>query len=73
MRKAIVALSLTAFTLGSFAVIDTASAAHAKMTKMGCIVGKQKYDATVGKCMEAKPVKKAAKSMTKKPVVKKTM
>lgn len=73
MRKAIVALTMTAFTLGAFATIDTASAAPAKMTKMGCMVGKQKYDATQGKCIDAKPVKKAAKSSLKKPVMKKAM
>ena len=73
MRKALVALTLTAFSLGAFATIDTASAAPAKMTKMGCMVGKQKYDAAMGKCVEAKPVKKAMKSSMKKPVMKKAM
>lgn len=72
MRKAIVALSMTAFALGSFASIDTASAAAAKMTKMGCIVGKQKYDAAQGKCMNARPVKKVVKA-SKKPAMKKAM
>ena len=70
MRKAIVALSMSAFALASLGTIDTAAAAPAKMSKMGCVVGKQKWDSKVGKCVDAKPVKKAVKSM-KKPVMKK--
>ena len=72
MRKAIVALSMSAFALASFSAIDTASAATAKMSKMGCVVGKQKWDAKVGKCVDAKPVKKAVKSMKKPAAVKST-
>ncbi len=61
MRKAFVALTAAAFAIGAFGAIDTASAAKAKMTTKGCIVGKQKWDATEGKCVDAKPVVKAAK------------
>ena len=59
MRKALVALSTVAFALSAFATIETASAAD-KTTKMGCMVGKQKWDASVGKCVDGAPVKKAA-------------
>ena len=61
MRKAIVALTMSAFALGAIAPIESAFAAQPKMSKMGCVVGKQKWDAGVGKCVEAKLVKKAAK------------
>ena len=67
MRKALVALSTVAFALSAFATIETASAAD-KMTKMGCMVGKQKWDASVGKCMDAPAsAKKAAKKSAKAP------
>lgn len=60
MRRTTVIISAVAFALCSLASIDTASAAKAaKTTKMGCVVGKEKWDATVGKCAPAKPVKKA--------------
>ena len=68
MRKALVALTAAAFALGTFGAIETASAAKAKTTSKGCIVGKQKWDASDQKCVDAKPVKKAA---AKKPAVKK--
>ena len=56
MRKSLVALSTVALAISAFATINTASAAP-KMSKMGCVVGKQKWDATQGKCVDAKPVK----------------
>lgn len=59
MRRILVALSLAAFAAGSMAVTAEAAKAPAK-TKMGCMVGKEKWDASVGKCMAAAPVKKAA-------------
>ena len=59
MRKILVALSITAFAAGL--AVSTADAAKAPAkTKMGCIVGKEKWDASVGKCGPAKMVKKAA-------------
>ncbi len=73
MRKALVALSLSAFTLSSLGALTSASAAPAKMSKMGCIVGKQKWDAPMAKCVDAKPVKKVSKTLKKKPAVKKAM
>ena len=68
MRKALVALTAAAFALGTFGVIETASAAKAKTTAKGCIIGKQKWNAGEGKCMDAKPVAKAVKKApAKKP------
>lgn len=79
MRKALVALSLGAFVVGATAPAMEASAASPKLSKMGCVVGKQRWDASIGKCVDGKPVAKvkskakpkAAPKMTKKPVVKK--
>jgi hypothetical protein len=65
MRKAFIALSTAAFALGTFGAIETASAAAAKKTAKGCIVGKQKWDASAGACVDAKPVKKAAAAKKK--------
>lgn len=48
-----------ALAAGSGGIADAAKAP--KKTKMGCIVGKEKWDASAGKCVAAKPVKKAAK------------
>ena len=72
MRRALVALSLSAFALTGLAPISSASAKPATMSKFGCVVGKQTWNAKDGKCVDAKPVKKAAKS-TKKPAPKKAM
>lgn len=57
MRKILVALTITAFAAGL-----AATGADAAKTKMGCTVGKEKWDASVGKCMPKKVVKKAAKA-----------
>jgi hypothetical protein len=66
MRKTVIALSATAFALSTLAIVSPVSAAtKAKTTKMGCIVGKQKYNAVEGKCIDAKPVKKAVKATKK--------
>jgi hypothetical protein len=65
MRKVLVAMTAAAFAFGTFGAIDTASAAKAKTTSKGCIIGKQKWDATEGKCVAAKPVTKAAKKVKK--------
>ena len=71
MRKALVAITMSAFALGALGTLDTATAAPAKMSKFGCVIGKQKWDAKAAKCMDAKPVKKA--SSMKKPAPKKAM
>ena len=72
MRKALVALSAAAFAVGTFGAIETASAAKAKTSAKGCIIGKQKWDASNAKCVDAKPVKKAAaKKAPAKPAAKK--
>lgn len=65
MRKAFIALSTAAFALGTFGAIETASAAKAKLTPKGCIVGKQKWDASNAKCVDAKPVAKKAAAKKK--------
>lgn len=65
MRKTVIALSATAFALGSMVLIADSASAAAKLTKMGCVAGKQTYSATDGKCVDAKPVKKAAKAAKK--------
>jgi len=56
MRSMIVAIGLAALAVGSFV-----QPAAAKKSKMGCEVGKEHWDATVGKCMPGKSVKKATK------------
>jgi uncharacterized membrane protein len=66
MRKAFIALSTVAFALGTFSAIEVASAAAAKTTAKGCIIGKQKWNAVDAKCVDAKPVKKAAKKAAAK-------
>jgi hypothetical protein len=68
MRKTMIALSATAFALGSMVLVAGSASAAPKMSKMGCMVGKQTYNATEGKCIDAKPVKKAAKKAAKKAV-----
>lgn len=74
MRKALVVLSLGAFVVGAIAPALEASAAP-KLSKMGCVVGKQRWDASIGKCVDGKPVAKAkakaAKPAPKSPMVKK--
>ena len=60
MRKALVTLSTVAFALSAFATLEVASAASApKLSKLGCMVGKEKWDASIGKCVPGAPVKKA--------------
>lgn len=63
MRTIVVALSAAAFALASLSL--SASAKAPQKTKMGCIVGKEKYDAVAGKCMP-KPAKTAAQKAVKK-------
>ena len=67
MRKALVTLSTVAFALSAFATIEMASAAEPKMTKMGCKVGSEKWDASIGKCVPGAPVKKAKAAKAKAP------
>ena len=71
MRKALIAVSTVAFALSAFATIETASAAE-KLSKMGCMVGKQKWDASAGKCMDAPAAAKKAKKSAKAPKAVKT-
>lgn len=61
MRRFVVALSIVAFAAGLSVTVADAAKEPAK-TKMGCIVGKEKWDATAGKCAPAAKaaVKKAA-------------
>ena len=59
MRKFVIALSAVGFAVSTMGIADMALAAKApKKTKLGCVVGKEKWDASVGKCA---PVKKAKK------------
>jgi hypothetical protein len=60
MRKIIATAFVAAFAASMMPVTADAAKAPAK-TKLGCIKGKEKWDAGAGKCMAAKPVKKAAK------------
>lgn len=62
MRR-ILAAAVTAAFVASMMPI-AAEAAPAK-SKMGCVIGKEKWDASAGKCMPAKSVKKASKAATK--------
>ena len=62
MRKIFAALTIAAFSTGL--AMSTADAAKAPAkTKMGCVKGKEKWNAGIGKCEAAKKkmVKKAAK------------
>jgi hypothetical protein len=65
MRKFLVALSAAAFAAGIGAVtLETAEAKKAPAkTTLGCVKGKEKWNATAGKCeaVKKKAVKKAAK------------
>jgi hypothetical protein len=59
-----VALSVFAFALTSLSLTTEA----AQKTKMGCVVGKQKWDASQGKCVDQtskKPAKKTGKKAKK--------
>ena len=61
MRKLMVALSVFAFALTSLSLTTHA----AQKTTMGCVVGKQKWDASQGKCVD-QASKKSGKKTTKK-------
>jgi hypothetical protein len=56
MRKVLIMLSTTAFALGGLAAFDSASA-HKMLSHMGCKIGWEKWDASVGKCVSAKMVR----------------
>ena len=58
IAAAVLAGSLTVAVPAGQADAATKSAS-VKKTKLGCIVGKERWNASVGKCMAAKPVKKA--------------
>jgi len=61
MRIRIVALSL-----GALVIASVAHPATAAKTKMGCERGKEIWDASAGKCVPGKYVKKASKKAEKK-------
>lgn len=72
MTKTLSLLTAIAFALGTnFVSVEPISAAKAPAkTKLGCIKGKEKWDASIGKCMavKKKPVKKAKAKPAKKMV-----
>ncbi len=51
--------------IGSSGVAEAKKAAGPKKSYFGCVVGKERWDASVGKCVAAKPVKKVAKKAAK--------
>lgn len=60
MRAMIVAIGLAALAAGVLA-----QPAAAKKSKMGCEVGKEIWDASIGKCVVGKHSKKSAKKVKK--------
>ena len=60
MRAMIVAIGLAALAAGVLA-----QPAAAKKSKMGCEVGKEIWDASIGKCVAGKYSKKPAKKAKK--------
>jgi hypothetical protein len=56
MRSMIIAIGLAALAAGGFV-----QPAAAKKSKMGCEVGKEHWDASVGKCVAGKSAAKAKK------------
>ncbi len=58
MRRLIAIACVAAFAASMMPMTADAAKAPAK-SKMGCIVGKEKWDAGNGKCQPAKPVAKA--------------
>lgn len=60
MRSMMIAVGLAAFAIGSLA-----QPAAAKKSKMGCEIGKEIWDATVGKCVAGKYARKTAKKSKK--------
>jgi hypothetical protein len=70
MRKLATALAIA---LGAALTLNAPAPAEAapKKTKMGCVVGKEKWDASVGKCQAAKKGKVAKKAAKKAPKAKK--
>lgn len=66
MGKILNILVAAAFASGLAAVGTPAFAKkEPAKTKMGCIKGKEKWNASAGKCEKAKPVKKAKKKKKK--------
>jgi hypothetical protein len=59
MRFKIVLLSLGALAMaGAFATGSFVHPAAAAKTKLGCEIGKEKWDATIGKCVPGQHAKK---------------
>jgi hypothetical protein len=70
MRRLLVALGATAFVMGIVGTAEAASPAKqasVAKSKMGCIIGKEKWNAIDGKCVAAVPVKKPAGKAAAKP------
>lgn len=62
MRKFLIALGAVGFAASTMGVADMALAAKApKKTKLGCVVGKEKWDAGAGKCAPAMKAKQKGK------------
>lgn len=71
MRKLLNILVAAAFAAGTATAVTPAFAKkEPAKTKLGCIKGKEKWNASVGKCEASKPAKKAAKPAKKKPAKK---
>jgi hypothetical protein len=63
MRRSLAATAAAVLAFGTTATLSShaEAAKQPAKTKMGCVVGKEKWDASQGKCIAAAPVKKAAK------------
>jgi hypothetical protein len=65
-------MRIVAYGLGALALaglVYSASPAEAAKSKMGCMIGKEHWDATAGKCVAGKA--KAHKAAKKAPAAKK--
>jgi hypothetical protein len=58
-----------AVALAAALIAAPVSFSNAATTKLGCVIGKEKWDATMGKCVPAtkEPKKTSAKKKTKAP------
>jgi hypothetical protein len=61
MRSMIVAIGLAAFAVGAFV-----QPAAAKKSKMGCEMGRERWDATEGKCVSGRQATRTARRRAKK-------
>ena len=62
MHRVLASLAATVVAAGSFVIVARASAAKASsmLTPKGCVIGKQKWDASDSKCIGRVRVRKAA-------------